>query len=241
MTELVVRNLEVSYGGIRAVRGITFEVARGELVGLVGLNGAGKSSTVRAIMGLTAATGHVAISNRPLLGLPVHSRAEHGIGFVPEGRGIFAPLSVRENLLLGGYRTRSKLNAQTLDSVCRVFPVLGDRLDQNASSLSGGEQQMLAVGRALMGKPSVLICDEPSMGLAPAICKTLFQTLRRIADDGAAVLVADQNAKRVFAVADEVCVMRLGAISARGTPSSLGAPHLVAEHYFGTEGMGDEC
>jgi len=234
MSDLIVRDLSVHYGGIRAVRGVSLEARKGQLVAIVGPNGAGKSSTARAIMGLEPATGTVSISGREMLGQPTYMRASLGVGFVPEGRGVFGPLSVRENLLLGGYCVDSKLHARRLDLVCELFPVLGRRFDQHASSLSGGEQQMLAVGRALMSDPAVLICDEPSMGLAPAVSKTLFATLRTIADRGAAVLLGDQNAGRVFAVADEVCVMRLGSIIVRGTPQSLGSPDELASHYFGT-------
>lgn len=235
MSDLIVRDLSVHYGGIRAVRGVSLEVRKGQLVAIVGPNGAGKSSTARAIMGLEPATGSVSISGREMLSQPTYIRASLGVGFVPEGRGVFGPLSVRENLLLGGYRLDSRLHAKRLDLVCELFPVLGRRFDQHASSLSGGEQQMLAVGRALMSDPDVLICDEPSMGLAPAVSKTLFETLRTIANRGAAVLLGDQNAGRVFAVADEVCVMRLGSIIARGTPQSLGSPDELASHYFGNE------
>ncbi|MER2535144.1 MAG: ABC transporter ATP-binding protein [Rhizobiaceae bacterium] len=234
MSELRVDNLDVAYGGISAVRGVGFSVRGGEVLAIVGPNGAGKSSTARAVMGLVPARGRVLIDGQDLLGLPTHRRAALGVAFVPEGRGLFAPLSVRDNILLGGYLVSSADRSKRLKEVCDLFPVLGRRLDQEASSLSGGEQQMLAVARALMTSPSVLICDEPSMGLAPAVSKMLFDTLREIAGRGAAVIVGDQNARRLFSIASQVCVMRLGSIIARGAPGELGTADALAQHYFGT-------
>lgn len=239
MSELVIDDLSVSYGGIHAVRGIGLSVRRGEVLAIVGPNGAGKSSAARAIMGLVPATGSVRLDGKELLGGPTHRRAALGVAFVPEGRGIFAPLSVRENMLLGGYLLSTADRARRLGELCDLFPVLGQRLEQGSSSLSGGEQQMLAVARALMTRPAVLICDEPSMGLAPAVCKVLFETLRKVADLGAAVIVADQSAQRLFAVANRICVMRLGSIIADGSPVELGSPDALAQHYFGTSQLCD--
>lgn len=233
MSELVLDHLSVAYGGISAVRGIGLSVKSGEVLAIVGPNGAGKSSTARAVMGLVSATGSARIDGHELLGEPTHRRAALGVAFVPEGRGLFAPLSVRENILLGGYLVPGPERAKRMKEMCELFPVLGRRLEQDASSLSGGEQQMLAVARALMTRPRVLICDEPSMGLAPAVSKMLFDTLREVANRGAAVLVGDQSARRLFAVADRVCVMRLGSIIASGTPAELGSPETLAKHYFG--------
>lgn len=238
MSDLVVENLTVRYGGIKAVRGISFSVRRGELLALVGPNGAGKSSAARAIMGLVSAEGTVTIGGQPVLGQPTHRRAGIGVSFVPEGRGIFALLSVRDNIMIGGYKIDGRTREMRLKEVCDLFPVLGRRLDQEASSLSGGEQQMLAVARALMTNPQVLICDEPSMGLAPAITKTLFDTLRIIADRGAAVLVGDQNANRLFGVADRIAVLRLGVIAVSGPPSEFGSVDALAAHYFGKGSAG---
>lgn len=234
MTDLQVRQLSVSYGGILAVRGISFEIGRGRILALVGPNGSGKSSTARAIMGLVPASGEVSIEGRSILRLTVSERARLGIGFVPEGRGTFGPLSVKENILLGGYCASAAERSRRFDDVCGMFPVLGRRLAQAANSLSGGEQQMLAVARALMIGPSILICDEPSMGLAPAVCKTLFSAFRTIANRGTAVLIGDQNAKFLFGISDDVCVMRLGSIVARGRPDQFKSDSNLAEHYFGS-------
>lgn len=235
MSDLVVKNLSVTYSGVRAVRDFSCTVAAGKLLALLGPNGSGKSSIARAVMGLVPAEGSVSAGGQPLLGTPVHRRAAAGIAFVPEGRGIIAPLTVEENILLGGYTLGAALRRRRLDEVCGLFPILAERLGQQSSSLSGGEQQMLAVARALMTKPRILICDEPSMGLAPTISKLLFRTLRRIADDGAAVLVGDQNAGLLVPVADAACVVRLGRLVATVDPKDFESPAALAEHYFGAE------
>ncbi len=234
MTDLSVRDLEVTYGGISAVRSVSFDVPKGSMVALAGANGAGKSSTVRAIMGIVPARGTVTIGGESMLDRPIHRRVRNGTAFVPEGRGVFGPLTVRENLLMGAHTRPGKSRLDGLDSVLSLFPILAERIDQLGGSLSGGQQQMLAVGRAMMAMPSLLILDEPSMGLAPTICSDLFRTLRRIADEGTTVLVSDQNARRVLKVSDYLYVMRQGVLVAQGPASDFAGPAAVAEHYFGT-------
>lgn len=234
MSDLQVRGLTVRYGGVTAVTGVDLEVDGGSLVALVGPNGAGKSSCVRAVMGLIPATGSVTVHGGEVLGSPAHRRAALRVGFVPEGRGVVPGLSVRENLLLGAYRAPRGRSRTVMGEVLDFFPVLRARLDQLSGTLSGGEQQMLAIGRALMVEPQVLILDEPSMGLAPAIARDVFRQLRVIADQGAAVLVSDENAALAMPVADAVTVLRLGRVAARGTPAELSHGSLLAHSYFGT-------
>jgi branched-chain amino acid transport system ATP-binding protein len=234
MTDLSVRDLVVTYGGISAVRSVSFDVPEGSMVAIAGANGAGKSSTVRAIMGIVPATGSVTIGGESVLGKPIHRRVRSGTAFVPEGRGVFGPLTVRENLLMGAHTRTGKTRTDGLDRVLSLFPILAERIDQSGGSLSGGQQQMLAVGRAMMALPSLLILDEPSMGLAPTICTDLFRTLRQIADEGTTVLVSDQNARRVLKVSDYLYVMRQGILVANGPASEFPGPDDVAKHYFGT-------
>jgi branched-chain amino acid transport system ATP-binding protein len=234
MSDLQVRGLTVRYGGVSAVTDVDLEVDSGSLVALVGPNGAGKSSCVRAIMGLVPATGSVSLHGREVLSSPAHRRAALRVGFVPEGRGVVPGLSVRENLLLGAYRAPRGRRGIVLGEVLDFFPVLRVRLGQLAGTLSGGEQQMLAIGRAMMVSPRILILDEPSMGLAPAIARDLFRQLRVIADQGAAVLVSDENAALAMPVADKVTVLRLGRVTMRGTPAELSDGSLLAHSYFGT-------
>jgi branched-chain amino acid transport system ATP-binding protein len=234
MSDLLVRGLTVRYGGVSAATDVDLQVDGGQMVALVGANGAGKSSCVRAIMGLTGATGSVAVHGREVLSSPAHVRAGLGVGFVPEGRGIVPTLSVRENLLLGAYRAGRGRGRAAMVEVLDFFPVLEARLEQLAGTLSGGEQQMLAIGRAMMLSPQLLVLDEPSMGLAPAIARDLFRRLREIADKGAAVLVADENAALAMSVADQVSVMRLGRVITSGTPAELSDADRLARSYFGT-------
>lgn len=233
MSDLVVESLEVRYGGIAAVRDVSVRAEAGRIVALVGANGAGKSSTMRAVMGLVPATGSVWVGERQLLRSPAHRRAAAGIAFVPEGRGIVAPLSVEENLLVGAYGRNRRARRTGLAGVFPVFPVLERRRAQAAGSLSGGEQQMLAVGRAMMAEPAILLLDEPSMGLAPSVAKELFGKLRQLANQGVAVLLADENAQLALSIADEVCVMRLGQVVWRGATSQVSSAEEIAAAYFG--------
>lgn len=230
---LRLRGLRVSYGGVEALRGLDLDVRPGRLVGLVGANGAGKSSALRAAMGLVPGRGSVEAGGRELLGSSASRRAAAGVSFVPEGRGVVTTMTVEENLLLGAYRRRSRALAASRREVCDLFPVLHERRAQSAGTLSGGEQQMLAVGRALMARPSILVLDEPSMGLAPVIATEVFRALRTIADGSAAVLVSDENARLVLGVADHVHVLRLGEVVAEGPPEHFADAATLGKHYFG--------
>jgi branched-chain amino acid transport system ATP-binding protein len=236
MSELKITGLAVEYGGISAVNDVTVTIPLGSVVTLLGANGAGKTSTVRAIMGLTRSSGSVALDNRSLVGTEPFRRVRAGLGYVPEGRLVFAPLTVADNLAMGSYRQSRRSAAKTLDEVYDLFPVLRTRAGQAAGSLSGGEQQMLAIGRAMMGRPQFLLIDEPSMGLAPALAQTVFSQLRKIADRGAGILIADQNAQRALAVADSVLVIRLGQIVAQGTPESFKNSEDLARLYLAEVG-----
>jgi branched-chain amino acid transport system ATP-binding protein len=232
MSELEIAGLTVGYGGIAAVHDVTVSVAPGSVVTLLGANGAGKTSTMRAIMGLTRSGGTVRLEGRPLSDAEPFRRVRSGLGYVPEGRLVFGPMTVADNLALGSYRQPKRAAAKILEEVYDLFPILRTRASQAAGSLSGGEQQMLAIGRALMGRPRFLIIDEPSMGLAPAVAQTVFSRLRAIADRGAGILIADQNAQRALAVADSVLVMRLGRIVARGVSESFTNSEELARLYL---------
>jgi branched-chain amino acid transport system ATP-binding protein len=231
--ELRVSGLTVTYGGLHAVDGLDLEVHKGEVVSILGANGAGKSSTCRAVIGLVRSSGSVELVGRRLERQPAHVRAAAGIGFVPEGRHVVAPLTVLENLQLGGYRCSREDRREGLNRVHALFPILRERGNQASGMLSGGEQQMLAIGRALMSRPKVLVLDEPSMGLAPAIVKLVFESLVEVAATGVAVLVAEQNTGRVTAVADRVYLLRLGEVVAAGPASDFNDAAEVARLYFG--------
>lgn len=233
MPELAVNGLTVRYGSLTAVRGLDLRVADGKILALVGANGAGKSSTVSAIMGFTAAEGSVRVDGRELLSMRTYRRSSAGVGLVPEGRQVFAPLTVKENLLLGGYRLSRTHRADALDEVCRLFPILRERAKQLAGMLSGGEQQMLAIGRALMGRPRILLIDEPSMGLSPIVAKDVFAKIAAVAAIGTAVLVAEQDANRARQIADDLCLLRLGEVVARGAAATFGNVDDLAARYFG--------
>ncbi len=194
MALLEVSGLKVAYGGIQAVRGIDLMVEEGELVCLIGANGAGKSSTLRGLMGLTHARGEIRFAGRRIQGLSTHAIARLGMALVPEGRGIFGRLTVEENLAMGAYARRDQEIAQDLARVYELFPRLAERRRQVAGTLSGGEQQMLAIGRALMGRPRLLLMDEPSMGLAPLMVQRIYATIQTIARGGVTLLLVEQNA-----------------------------------------------
>ncbi len=210
---LTVSNLDVRYGGVHAVRSVSFTVAPGELVGLIGPNGAGKSSTLHAIMGLAPATGSVRLGDRELLGRRPEDVARTGVALVPEGRRVFAELTVHENLRLGlaGRRSRSGARA-LLDSVVEIFPIVGEFRSRQAGALSGGQQQQLAIARALVAEPEVLLLDEPSLGLAPSVVDVVFEALEAIRDRGLAVLLVEQRAQRTVAVADRCHVLGSGEL-----------------------------
>ncbi len=234
MKLLEIRGLEVRYGGIRAVKGIDLEIAAGELVCLIGANGAGKSSTLRAVSGLApAAPGSIRFGGRDLAGIPAFARARAGLVMVPEGRGVFAQLSVEENLAMGAYARADAGVATDRARVFELFPRLAERRRQTAGTLSGGEQQMLAIGRALMSRPRLLALDEPSMGLAPIAAQKILQVIRDINSTGVTVLLVEQNARSALALAHRAYVMESGEITLSGEARALLADPRVREAYLG--------
>jgi len=234
MSLLEVRGLEVRYGGIRAVKGIDLEIGAGEMVCLIGANGAGKSSTLRAISGLVpTAPGAVRFGGSDLAGAPAFRRARAGLVMVPEGRGVFAQLTVEENLAMGAYLRADREISSDRARVFGLFPQLRERRDQTAGTLSGGEQQMLAIGRALMSRPKLLALDEPSMGLAPIVARKIFEVIRDINRDGVTVLLVEQNARAALALAARAYVMESGMITLSGEARALLADSRVREAYLG--------
>jgi branched-chain amino acid transport system ATP-binding protein len=233
---LEVRNLTSAYGGILAVRGATLRVATGQCVALIGSNGAGKTTLLHTVCGLMRpAAGDISFRDADITGQPAYRVARKGILLVPEGRQILGPLSVRENLelgrlALGGRPSGSYAN---LDAVLELFPRLAERLEQMAGSLSGGEQQMLAIGRALMGAPDLLLLDEPSLGLAPIVVATVFETLKRLNAAGLTILLVEQNARRALALADYAYVMERGRIVDEGPTERLRSDPNIQSHYLG--------
>lgn len=218
---LSVENLSVLHGAVRAVDSVNLTAATGEITALMGANGAGKSSLLGALMGLRAGTsGEIRLGGNRLEGLPAHRRARLGIGYVPEGRRVFPGMTAQDNLLVAS-RDNGPARAARAEEMYALFPRLGERRHAPAWQLSGGEAQMLAVARALMARPRLLLVDEPTLGLAPALVETVMAALRAAADGGAAVLLAEQNAGAVLDSCDRACLMRLGRIEAEGTPREL--------------------
>jgi len=232
---LEVSGLKVAYGGINAVKGIAFEVRAGEMVTLIGANGAGKTTTLRALTGLVRpAAGHVRYNGADITALPSHELVRRGIALVPEGRGVFPQLTVEENLAMGAY-SRSDEAAIRADRerVCALFPRLAERSRQTAGTLSGGEQQMLAIGRALMSRPRLLLLDEPSMGLAPLMVQKIFETVRAIAASGVTMLLVEQNAKLALEICHRGYVMESGEITLHDEARALLADPQVRRAYLG--------
>jgi branched-chain amino acid transport system ATP-binding protein len=231
---LEVENLEVAYGGIQAVKGVDLTVRQGELVCLIGANGAGKTTTLKALAGmLRPRAGHVRYEGRGITGRPAHELVRRGLALVPEGRGVFARLTVAENLALGAYTRRDGEIARDLAHVYSWFPQLASRRRQLAGTLSGGEQQMLAIGRALMGKPRLLLLDEPSMGLAPILVQKIFEIIRRIVAEGVTLLLVEQNARLALEVASRGYVMESGKIVRTDTAAQLLTDPAVRAAYLG--------
>ena len=232
---LKIENLHVSYGGIRALRGISLEVPDGKIVTLIGANGAGKSTTLRTISGLVKAdSGSISYDGEELLGMPIYKILEKGIAMVPEGRRVFTHLTVRENLKIGAYLRNDKAQIEKdLDWVYELFPRLKERDWQLAGTLSGGEQQMLAVARALMSKPKLIMMDEPSLGLAPLVVKGIFDSIRQINDQGVTVLLIEQNANMALKIADYAYVLETGLIGLTGTGRELLTNEAVKKAYLG--------
>jgi branched-chain amino acid transport system ATP-binding protein len=233
MSLLSVRDIKAAYGKVMALHGVTLSVDRGELVSLVGANGAGKTTLMKVIMGLApAASGIIEFDGRPLLGMRTHDIAQLGIAYVPEGRGTFRELSVRENLRLGAfYRPWDAETRSDLDRVLERFPVLAERTNQTAGTLSGGEQQMLVIGRALMSRPRLMLLDEPSLGLAPLVASHIFEIITALNKQGVAVLLVEQNARAAFKLAKRGYVIELGRTVLEG--ENLLQNKRVLEAYLG--------
>ncbi len=238
---LEVSGISAFYGKHRALDGVSLNVERGEIVVILGANGAGKTTLLNAVAGVVHAEpgARIAISGkdsavRELSGMPAHAIVEAGIALVPEGRGIFGELTVRENLLLGAYPPRARANeAANLDMVLGLFPRLQERLKQTVRTMSGGEQQMVAIGRALMSAPDVLLLDEPSLGLSPIMCGELFHILARIRQSGLGILLVEQNARQSLAIADRGYIIANGRIVGSGTAEALKTDPAVQRAYLG--------
>ena len=235
MNLLELKQFAVSYGGIKAVKGVDLHVERGELVCLIGANGAGKTTLLKALCGLLpAAHGSVMYNGHGITHKPAHAIARLGLALVPEGRGIFGRMSVGENLDMGAYTRNDHAEIKRdLERVLSLFPRLAERRMQKAGTLSGGEQQMLAMGRALMSRPRLLLLDEPSMGLAPLMVEKIFETIRAIAQDGVTILLVEQNAKRALAISQRGYVMESGAIVLTDAAEKLLTNVQVRHAYLG--------
>ncbi|MBQ7248160.1 MAG: ABC transporter ATP-binding protein [Lachnospiraceae bacterium] len=235
MALLEVKDLEVSYGVIKAIKGISFEVNRGEIIALIGANGAGKTTTLHAISGLIPiAGGSIEFDGKDLAKVPAHERVMHGMAQVPEGRRIFSQLSVWKNLMLGAYTRKDKDGIEKdLEEVFHRFPRLKERRGQIAGTLSGGEQQMLAMGRALMSKPAIMLMDEPSMGLSPLLVTEIFDIIKSINESGTTVLLVEQNARKALAIANRAYVLETGRIILSGDADKLMNDDSVRKAYLG--------
>ncbi len=232
---LEVKNLSVFYGGIQALKGISFGIRKGEIVTLIGANGAGKSTTLRAISGLLKPKeGEILLEGQSLKNTPPHEVVKKGISHAPEGRKIFANLTVRENLELGAYLRKDKTSIKAdMERVFGLFPRLKERINQNAGTLSGGEQQMLAIGRALMSAPRLLLLDEPSLGLAPILVRAIFEVLREINAKGVTILLVEQNANQALHLAHRGYVLETGKIALSDSAKNLLANEEVKKAYLG--------
>lgn len=230
---LKINDLNVSYGAIHAVRGISFEVEEGSIVTLIGANGAGKSTTLKAIAGLlTPQSGTIEYNGENIAGMDATDIVKKGITLVPEGRRIFSDLSVLENIKIGAYMRRDDLT-EDIETVYSLFPILKERNWQQAGTLSGGEQQMLAVGRALMSKPKLIMMDEPSLGLSPIYVKNIFDIIRKINSTGVTILLIEQNANMALKIADRAYVLETGLITMQGTGKDLLENQQVRDAYLG--------
>lgn len=232
---LNVKDLKVSYGGINAVKGIDLHVNQGELVALIGANGAGKSSSMKAIAGLlTPSAGEIHFMNQETRKLPAYELVRLGLGMVPEGRGVFKRMTILENLQMGAYlKTNPKDIERKLEEVYSYFPRLKERLSQLAGTLSGGEQQMVAMGRAMMAEPKLLLLDEPSMGLSPIMVETIFDVVRSLSSSGMTILLVEQNARLALQMADRAYVMESGLITLSGSGKDLLEDSRVRAAYLG--------
>lgn len=237
---LEVRNLKLSYGGIAAVKGIDFYINSGELVTLIGANGAGKTTTLKVIAGLLKpSSGSIHFLGSAIGGQPAYELAELGVGLVPEGRGVFARMTILENLQMGAYVRQGSHSAKSIDRdlevVLETFPRLRERLSQLAGTLSGGEQQMVAIARAMMARPKLLLLDEPSMGLAPLMVETIFGVIQNLNQHGMTILLVEQNARLALSMADRAYVLESGVITLSGTANELLNDDRVREAYLGVD------
>lgn len=235
MAMLEIKDLEVFYGVIRAIKGISFEVNQGEVIALIGANGAGKTTVLHTISGLIKPkNGSIIFENKDITKTPAHKIVEMGVAQVPEGRRVFANLSVYENLMLGAYKRSDKAKIKDdLENVYKRFPRLAERKKQAAGTLSGGEQQMLAMGRALMSDPKILLMDEPSMGLSPILVGEIFDIIKSISEQGVTVLLVEQNAKKALQIADRAYVLETGRITLSGGADELMHNDAVRKAYLG--------
>jgi branched-chain amino acid transport system ATP-binding protein len=232
---LEVKDIDVFYGDAQALYGLSLKVGEGEVVTLVGANGAGKTTTLRAISGLRpVARGDILFEGNSLVGVPAHRRAELGIALVPEGRELWPRLTVRENLELGAYGKAARRHlSESLERMYELFPVIRERSRQVAGSMSGGEQQMVAIARALMTRPRLLMFDEPSLGLAPVVVNEVFETIRRLYAEGLTILLVEQNLKKALEMADRGYVVETGSISMEGAAADLLADPTIRSAYLG--------
>lgn len=232
---LRIENLSVSYGNVEALHGISMNVEEGEIVSILGANGAGKSTTLLTVSGLVNPTGgKVIFEGKSLLEVRGHDRVSLGIAHVPEGRRVFSSMTVLENLSLGAFRVKDrKTSAKTLDRIFDLFPRLHERREQLAGTLSGGEQQMLAIGRALMAQPRLLLLDEPSLGLAPLLVRSIFRTLRKISGEGVTILIVEQNAAAALRLASRGYVLEVGHVALADSAANLLSSQNVANAYLG--------
>lgn len=232
-TILQIKDLDVSYGSVTALKGLSFDVKAGEIVVLIGANGAGKTTTLRTISGLIKPKkGEIIFEGKRIDHMDAHKIVHLGISHAPEGRRIFGTLTVYENLILGAY-TRKEIDKDSLEWIYNLFPRLKERSKQLAGTLSGGEQQMLAVGRALMSKPKLLLLDEPSLGLSPALTKIIFDTVKQIRNNGVTILMVEQNAKAALKFASRGYVLEVGKIVLSGTSDELLSSPKIVEAYLG--------
>ena len=232
---LEIRDMVVDYGIIRALKGVSLDIPKGKIVVILGANGAGKTTTMHAISGVTkAASGQILFEGEEIRNKQPYVIAKHGISQSPEGRLILSGLTVEENLRIGGYilKSRAQMN-RNFEQVYDLFPVLKERRNQQATTLSGGEQQMLAIGRALMMNPKLLLLDEPSLGLAPLIVKSIFQTVKRIAEEGVTIPMVEQNARQSLLIADYAYVLELGEVKSQGTAQELLQDEALISAYLG--------
>ena len=235
MAMLEVRDLQVYYGMIHAIKGISFDVHQGEVIALIGANGAGKTTTLHTITGLLAPkSGSVLFEGKDITKVPAHKIVSMGMAHVPEGRRVFAELSVYENLKMGAYTRKDKKEIEeSLANVYKRFPRLEERKNQMAGTLSGGEQQMLAMGRALMSKPKIILMDEPSMGLSPIFVNEIFDIIRAVSESGTTVLLVEQNAKKALSISDRAYVLETGTITMSGKAKDLLEDEAVKKAYLG--------